>query len=244
MVPPRPQGRAAGRATDRMADIFNEVQEDLRRERLKQLWDRYGGLLIGLAALVVIGVGAWRGYEYYQTRAAEQAGDRYEAASKLAADGKSDEARAAFATLAADGPAGYALLAKLREADEVAKSDQKAALKLYEDIANGTGDEMLRDAARIRGAYIAADIGTLDDVRRLAERLAAGGPWSALARETMGLAAYKAGDTAEARRQFEAVVSQADAPGSVRQRADLLLAVLPPAEAEPGKPAEPARPTD
>ncbi len=227
-----------------MADIFTEVQEDLRRERLKQLWDRYGVLLIALALLVVIGVGAWRGYEYYQAREAEQAGDRYEAASRLAQDGKSDEARAAFAALAADGPAGYAALSKLREADEVAKSDQAGALKLYEEVANGAGDEMLRDAARIRGAYIAADIGTLDDVRRLAERLAAGGPWSALAREAMGLAAYKAGDNAEARRQFEAVVSQADAPASVRQRADLLLAVLPPAEAQPGKPADPAKTTD
>ncbi|MFJ5488084.1 tetratricopeptide repeat protein, partial [Hansschlegelia beijingensis] len=153
-----------------MADIFTEVQEDLRRERLKQLWDRYGALLIALALLLVIGIGAWRGYEYYQAREAEQAGDRYEAASRLAEDGKSDEARAAFASLGADGPAGYAVLSKLREADEVAKSDQAGALKLYEEIANGTGDEMLRDAARIRGAYIAADIGTLDDVRRLAER--------------------------------------------------------------------------
>ncbi len=44
-----------------MADIFSEVDEEVRRERLKQLWDRYGIFLIALAVLIVAGIGAWRG---------------------------------------------------------------------------------------------------------------------------------------------------------------------------------------
>lgn len=222
-----------------MADIFREVDEDLRRDRLKAFWDRYGTAVLVLAALVVAGVGGWRGYEYYQHREASQAGDRYQAAIRLAADGKADEARKAFAEIGTSGPAGYKSVARLREADEITKTDKAAALRLYQSIAeDGTADAMLRDVARLRGAYVAVDAASREEVRKLVEPLAgANGAWSSLAREALGLAAYKAGDTAEARRQFEAVVSDADAVGNVRQRADLMLAVLPPAPAAPaGKP--------
>ena len=46
-----------------MADIFQEVDEEVRREQLKKLWERYGNLIIAACVLVVVGVGAWRGYD-------------------------------------------------------------------------------------------------------------------------------------------------------------------------------------
>jgi hypothetical protein len=213
-----------------MADIFQEVQEDLRRDRLKALWDRYGALIVTVAVLVVLGVGGWRAYEFYQARTAQQAGDRYQQASDLIEQGKGDEAIKAFAALGADGPAGYRTLARLREADETAKTDKAAALKLYQAIvADGSIDPMLRDAARIRGAYAAVDAGSRADVKSLAEPLVApDGAWTTLAREALGLAAYKEGDIDDARRNFDAIVSNPEAPGSTRQRADLMLNVLPP----------------
>lgn len=228
-----------------MADIFQEVQDDLRRDRLKAFWDRYGTAVVAVMVLVVAVVGGWRGWQYYEGRQAAAAGDRYQAAAQLAEDGKTAEARAAFAAIAADAPAGYRAIARLREADEAAKADKAAALKLYQAIANdGGADADLRSAARARGAYVAVDAGTREDVKALADPLAAAnGAWSTLAREALGLAAYKAGDMADARRQFEAVVADADAPGSVRQRADFMLAVLPPA-APPAAANDAAKPTN
>ncbi|WP_020185092.1 tetratricopeptide repeat protein [Methylopila sp. 73B] len=218
-----------------MTDIFHEVQDDLRRERMKALWDRFGWLVVSVAVLIVVGVGGWRGYEYYQGQQAQAAGDRYQAASRLAADGKTDEARAAFASLAAEGPKGYQALARLREADVATMKDPAGALKIYEGVANDGGvDSLLRDAARVRGAYIAVDHAAAADVRRLVEPLAVdASPWRHTARELIGLAAYKANDAVEARRQFEAIVADAEAPAGARQRADLMLAVLPPAPPAP-----------
>lgn len=227
-----------------MADIFQEVQEDLRRDRWKAVWDRYGTLILLLLTLIVLAVGGWRGYVWYQTREAQAAGDRYAAAAKLAETGKDKEAQDAFAAIAAEAPSGYRTLARLREADEISKSDKAAALKLYKAVVeDGSADPMLKDAARIRGAYVAVDGGSRDEVKALAEPLATpDGAWETLAREALGLAAYKAGDMTEARRNFEAIVSNSEAVGSVRQRADLMLAVLPPAAAP--APADAAKPTN
>ncbi|MGA0530939.1 tetratricopeptide repeat protein [Hansschlegelia sp. KR7-227] len=229
-----------------MSDIFHEVQEDLRRDRLKAFWDRWGGLVLVVAAVLVLAVGGWRGYEFWKARESAAAGDRFQAASKLAEDGKAKEAREAFAAIAADGPAGYRAIAKLREANETASEDPAAALKLYQAIAeDSASDPMLRDAARVRGAYLAVDDGTAEDVRKLADPLVAGsGPWRHLAREALGLAAYKDGDAAAARRNFEAVVSDPDAPAGARQRADLMLAVLPPAEAPAAAAGADGKPTN
>ena len=84
-----------------MADIFHEVDEEVRRERLQKLWDRYSIYIIALAVLIVASIGAWRGYEYWQAKQAAAAGAQFETALNLSESGKHAEAEAAFAKIAA-----------------------------------------------------------------------------------------------------------------------------------------------
>jgi len=92
-----------------VSDIFREVDEEVRRERLEQLWKRYGSYITAAALVVVACVGAWRGYLYWEERKAAEAGAAYEAASGLADAGKHSEAEAAFAKLASEGTAQQVL---------------------------------------------------------------------------------------------------------------------------------------
>ena len=79
-----------------MTDIFHEVDEEVRRERLEQLWTRHRFSLIALAIVVVAGVGGWRGYQWWEAKKAAEAGAQFEAALALAEQGKHEEAEAAF----------------------------------------------------------------------------------------------------------------------------------------------------
>ncbi len=122
-----------------MSDIFNEVSEEVRREQFKKLWEKHGFLMLGAAFLVVAGVGGWRGYEWYQTRKAAEAGAAFQAAVTLSDQDKSAEAQASFAR---DRHGEFAVLSDagaLREASELAKRDPQAAAKLY-DSACGRYD--------------------------------------------------------------------------------------------------------
>ena len=103
-----------------VSDIFHEVDEEVRREQLKKLWDRYSIYLIALAVLIVAGIGAWRGYEYWVAKKAAAAGAAFEAAVTLSEQGKHAEAEAAFAKVAAEAPQGYRVLARFRAAAELA----------------------------------------------------------------------------------------------------------------------------
>jgi hypothetical protein len=212
-----------------VSDIFDEVDEEVRRERFKKLWERYGNLFIALAVLFVAGVAAWRGYDYWRTKQAEQFGAQFSAAATLAEQGKHDEAEKAFATIADKGTTGYRALAKLREAAEIEKRDPKAAVAAYDDVAhNASVGQPLQDLAALRAGMLLADSAPLADVdRRLAPLATGTGPFRHSAREVLAVAAWKAGDIAAMRKWIKMVNDDTETPPSLRQRVDILTAITP-----------------
>ena len=118
-----------------MSELFDEVDEEVRREQLKKLWDKYSIFIVAGALLIIAAVGGWRGYQYFEAKKAAEAGGAFDKAVELSDANKHAEAEAAFNELAAKAPSGYRILARLRAAAEVASRDPKAAAKLYDDIA-------------------------------------------------------------------------------------------------------------
>ncbi len=136
-----------------MSELFDEVDEEVRRERLKKLWDEYSIYIIAGALLIIAAVGGWRGYQYLEAKRAAEAGAAFDKAVELSEQNKHAEAEAAFTDLAAKAPSGYRILARLRAAAEVASRDPLGAAKLYDDIAaDRSVGATERDLARVRAA--------------------------------------------------------------------------------------------
>ena len=131
-----------------MSDIFHEVEEDLRRDKLNQLWKRYGTLFLTVAVLAVAttaGIVTWRQHEASQREAAANA---FNAAGDMGLNQNTDGALAAFAAIAAPGGEGYPVLALFREAVlHVAKSDLQGALAAYDRIGASAADPRLKALA-------------------------------------------------------------------------------------------------
>ena len=118
-----------------MSELFSEVDEEVRRDQLKKLWERYSIYIVAGALLIIAAVGGWRGYQYLEAKKAAEAGAAFDKAIELAEQNKHAEAETAFTELAAKAPSGYRMLARLRAAAEAANRDPKAAAKLYDEIA-------------------------------------------------------------------------------------------------------------
>jgi hypothetical protein len=210
-----------------VSDIFQEVDEEVRREQLKKLWDRYGNLVVVAAFLVVAGVAGWRGYSWWEAKKAAESGAAFEAATTLAEAGKHSEAEAAFAKITVDGTSGYRNLARMREAAELAQTDAKAALAAYDKIAADSGvGAVLQDLAALRAGALLIDASSFDQARAKLEPLT--GPDRAFrhtAREFLVLAAWRAGDAAAAKRWSEAIVSDPLTPAATRSRVEMLMAL-------------------
>jgi hypothetical protein len=211
-----------------VTDIFQEVDEEVRREQLKKLWQRYGNYIIAVCILAVVGVGAWRGYEWWEAKRAAEAGAAFEQAVALAESGKHQEAEAAFAKLANDGTAGYRVLARLREAAELARTDRKAAVKAYDEIAaDRSAGQVIQDLAALRAGYLLVDASTYGDMRaRLEPLTAAERPFRHSARELLALSAWKQGDMGAARQWTDMIIGDPQTPQAARSRAVVLSELI------------------
>lgn len=210
-----------------MSDIFDEVDEAVRREQFIKLWERYGYVVIAVAVLIVAGVAAWRGYDYWQAKKAADFGAQFTSAAILAEEGKHDEAEKAFARIAAQGTAGYRVLARMREATEIAQRDPKAAVAIYDELAASSATEQsLRDLAALRAALLVADTAPFPDLsHRLEPLAAANAPFRHSAREILAFAAWKAGDSAAVQKWSQLIREDPETPPALRDRIDVLTAV-------------------
>ncbi|MBL8707050.1 MAG: tetratricopeptide repeat protein [Rhodospirillales bacterium] len=212
-----------------MADIFNEIDEDVRRERYEQLWKRYGNYVIGAALLVVLataGVVGWREYTDRQNKAQAL---RFLNAMEQAQKGDDAGARAGFASLAGDAGAGYATLARLQEAGLLAKAgDTAGAAKVYEQIAGDSRvDQVFREFATI---LLVQDQVATGEPARLGQMLAPlmndKSPWRHSATELSALLAQRTGDKAKAKEFYAKLADDLTAPQGMRARATEMLAII------------------
>jgi hypothetical protein len=222
-----------------MTDFFREVDEDVRRDRIIRIWTKYRYVFIGLAILIIAGTGAWRAYEHYRDQAAEAASTKFEAAAQLALDGKTTEAAAAFEALSKTAPKGYAILARLRAAGDIAASDPPAAIKAYEALADDPSfDPAFKDFAKLRAAMLRVDSDDpMDFERRYAPLASDNFPYHHQIRELLGLAALKLKAFDSAGGWFDGIVSNTQAPAGVRMRAGALLGLVQSSLLRPDKPA-------
>ena len=209
-------------------EFIREVDEDYRRDQIAKIWKRYNGLIITLAVLFVAGVGGYNYWRHAERIRAEAASERFDAANRLAKDGKVEEADRDFAAIRTEGPAGYALLARFRLAAETAKRDAGAGAEAYDTLAadSGLGDG-LRDLARLRAALLRLDGADATAALTSLQGLAAPtGTFRHTAREMLGLTALKRGDIEGAARWFDQISADSETPQGLRQRVEVYEALV------------------
>jgi hypothetical protein len=212
-----------------MTDIFREVDEDLRHERYKRLWDRFGSYVIAAAILIVVATAGWRLWEYWRGHQAQAAGDRFIAALDLSDKGDHAEAIKALEAIASDGSGQYPLLARFRAATEKAASgDHDGAVADFDAVANnGNAPALVRDLARLRAALLLVDTASVADLNtRIGSLASTGNPWRHSAREILGLASWRAGDLAGARKYYEEIVADQEKPADLQSRAQFMLDLI------------------
>ena len=223
-----------------MSDFIREVDESYRQDQFRRFFGRHWASLLLLVVVVLVGAGAWRGYQYWRQQQAEVAGTRYSDAVDLAA-GDPKASIAALDAIGKDGPAGYRVLARFRAAGEIGKTDAAAAIRAFDGVAaDAAASAELRDIARLRGGILSVDTADPAELKRRLEPLAdANSAYRSIAREMLAVAALKRGDDADAKTWLVAILADPAAAADVRQRAGFYIGLIDPAKAAP-VPAAPA----
>ncbi len=209
--------------------IFREVDEAIRHDQFKALWDKYGLLVLAGAFAIVAGVGGYKGWVYWTAQQASNAGARFVGGVTLLEDGKTSEAIEVFKSLADEGPSGYRKLAQFRLAAINAKDGNTgAAIKTYDALASDSATGSVQQGfATIQAAALRLDDASFDDMKKRLEALAAAGnPWRHSARELLGLSAFRTGNLNVAERYFNVMLGDQQTPDNMRRRAEMMLSLL------------------
>jgi len=209
--------------------FMREVDEAVRQDQYKKLWDRYGVVALGAAALIVVGVAGYKGWSYWQEKRAQDAGARFTQALLMEDGADAAKAREMLTALAESGPEGYRVLARFQLAAAEAKAgDIDKAVADYDALAIDPGvDPILQGHATLQAAALLLDKADYAEMeRRLKGLVDSNSAWRFSARELLGLSAYRLNNMREAERQFSALIGDQGTPPNLRERADMMLALI------------------
>lgn len=209
-------------------NIFREVDEDLRREQMTALLDKYGIYALIGAAVIIAVVGGYNGYSWWAAKRAAENGATFYQAVQLVGEKKDAEAREAFSKFAAQSSGGYRTLSELEVAALDAQGGRKAdAVAAYDKVAQNASDAILRDYARLQAATLRLDdADRAEIVKRLEGLNTDNNPWRYSARELLGLAAFRSGNAGESEKIFSQILGDSGAPAEIRRRAEAMMALL------------------
>ena len=206
-----------------MADIFDEINEELKQDRMTALWLRYGKYVIAVVVAIVVGVGLTQGYSYYtQQRDARSADVFFNAIL-------SDDVAGTLEAATKELSNGYVLLAEFRLAAALAENDQAAkAEKHYLSLAERVDiQQIYRDVALLLSVMQAPDSAQVSELQlRLDPLISSASPLKGLALEQAAALDVRSGNTAAAIEKLNELVALTDIPASLRQRASQILTVL------------------
>jgi len=214
---------------DRNDNFLREVEEEVRREQLANIWDKYGVLLIAAAAAVVLGIGGWKFMQHQRIVNAQALGARFEAAQTLANEGKTDEALKAFEAIGKESSSGYQALAQLRSAGDLAKSGKRQeAIAVYEAMSkNGSVDIIFTQLARLQAALLRSGTADWTEMQnRLNDLVQDTSQWRHPARELQAVEAIRAGKLDDARKVLNQLMTDPKTPNDMAKRAQELLAMV------------------
>jgi hypothetical protein len=209
--------------------FFREVDEAVRQDRYKELWDKYGLYALVAATLIVAGVAGFKAWTYWQERQSQQAGAEFSQALTQLDGNDATKANVTLHDLAESGPAGYRVLARFQlAAAEARAGNTDKAVELYDALATDADtDNILKGLATIQAATLKLDTADYAEMeRRLNGLIEQGSPWRYSARELLGLSAYRVNKIPDAEKQFSALVADQGTPQNLRERADMMLGLI------------------
>ncbi len=210
-----------------MSDIFREIEDEVRQERLQKWWKKYGDYVIAGVSVVVIAVAGWKLWQHYEQQQRLKASSKFESAVQMSAAGQSDLAAQAFAQIAKQAPSGYAKVAEMSRADDLlAAGRTNEAVAIYMKLADSNKNG-LGDVARMRAAWAQADTISAGDLNKLLAPLNDGkSQWRFMAQELIAYKAFKDGNIADALKQYRALAAEPGVIASVRARAEAMATFL------------------
>ena len=209
--------------------FLREVDENLRRDQLRDFFKRYGNWLIAGVVLFLALSGGFIWWKQHQVERSAAQVEQLAQAFKDIGAGSTAQVPTQLDTLSKSGSKGVSVTAQFaRAALAIQQNDTKLATAIYGSLLEDKNvPQALRDAALIRQTALQFDqLPPAQVVARLQPLAKPGEPWFGSAGEMSALAMIKQGRQQEAGQMLVAIAKDKGVPDSLRGRAGQLAASL------------------
>jgi hypothetical protein len=218
---------------EKFDEFLEEVEKDIRQEKLLQLWKKYGKqVTAGLVAIVILiaGYNLWSQYKHNKHL---QMAEKLITAQELIAQGESAKAQTILTNLSQESTSTYQSLGLFQSAallmQEGSTQKQREAIKIYDQLAGNKKIEPLwRDLAALLSIMVQIDLPDVkvDELLSQVEPLTSDqNPWRYFAKEMKGLLLYRKGDKAQSTEIFARLVQDSQTPQEISLRSRLMVQI-------------------
>lgn len=207
-----------------------EVNEELKNDRIRDIWNRYGLYIIAFVAIALTAAVSFETFKSWHDKKYQKISVVYAVAVAMQNQGKYDESLRILQDLEKNaGNSIYEQLAILQSANILAEQDKmtEAAEILQKFIAHDDVNKSLRDVATIKLASYQLENKPYADIEAMLNPLIAeNGNWTAIAQEMLAMAAIYAKNFEQAQELYGKIAASDNAPEELKSRAKDMLLIL------------------
>ncbi|MBY0355895.1 MAG: hypothetical protein K2Q12_09250 [Rickettsiales bacterium] len=194
--------------------LFAEIDDDLRREQMRNLWRALGSYIITVTGLILVGTIAIVGWQTYNNNRSQALTAQLLDARHMAENGRQGEAIELLDKVTAAKHSTLSPLAALWAA-ELSKKDAPEAARAY--LQPLLEKKSAQDPYHHFAALLMQDTSDAGDAK-------SDGPFAMTQKEIQAFSLLAAGKKSEAASMYRIIAQAAGTPDTLRQRAQLILA--------------------
>lgn len=207
--------------------FFEEVDEEVRNEKFKELINKYGGYILTFVILVLAFAVGYEKIGEWRINKAEQTNARYVQAVSASSDYENNIAELEGIVQTETGL--YKDIARLQIANILLDNNQtdKALTVLAQINDDASASDKIREIAAVKLATYKIDSSSYSEIEKiLAPIVQKGGAWAPMAKELLAMSAIQNKDMAKARTIYEELLANGNISEEFKARVNDMLASI------------------
>ena len=210
-----------------MSNLFNEIDEDLRQDKLKTLWNKYRAAVFTFVIVIALGLTSSEFYQYWSTSKEKNSGLIFSEIIDNIIQGDIQLAQDNIDKLSNEGTKNYKSYALVLKSDLLLSQGNLIEVeKIYDEIIDTTNNSLLKNLAILKLSYIKVDNYSFDQMNQELGDLLGDKTLGLFAHEILAMSAYKNEVYDKGIASLEIILSDERTTNNMFDRAQMMLKVL------------------
>ncbi len=209
--------------------FIREIDEELKNEKLKKIWDKYGLFIIIFVVLAVSAAVSFETFKAWNEKRNQEFSDTYAYALNLQNQGRYAEAMEVLDKLQKSKKAVYSDIAEIQMANIMMEQNKvEEAIAILENVVSDKDfNPQMKQIATIKLASYKLDYAPSEEIQSmLAPLVRENGVWTNIAKEMLAMLAVRDGDLDRAKTLYQEISVAANTPETLKARAQDMLNVI------------------